>query len=821
VSQTLISNRYPQVLGAMRRVFKDVGGVGGRASAHSLGLAPQDHPGLLVRVAAPHSLPITIALFAAAFVVLAWPWLSGAVTIPWDAKSQFFPALQFLSTSIARGEWPWWSPNVFAGWPMIADPQSLLCSPLHVAWALLHPAIGLHAFDVLTFAYLFLGGLGIILFFHDRGWHPAGALVAALAFAFGASASARIQHTIQIVSLSYLPVALWLVARALERSSWRTGVAAGVVIGPLAVGRDQVALLSLYVIAGFVLGHWLIGPAPLRRMRASLAAVCAAGLTAFFIAIVPVVLSALLAARSNRPEIDFTSAAAGSLHPVHLLQFVFADLFGAMSPDVEYWAPQSATWDAAWGSPGLFLSQNMGLIYAGALTFAAVMAFGVLRGLAWTREIRFFSIATVLLLLYAVGAYTPAFELMYDALPGVALFRRPADATFVLGALYAVIAGYLVHCWLAEGIPEASARHHVAEIACAVILVAGALWLAHSVVGVSLALVPVLTALAFTAAAVGVLVLARRVNRTAPILATAFIAALMTADLGWNNAPHISTALPPGQFEALAQGTQNETVRLLKAKLGEAAAPDRRDRVELIGIAYHWPNLSLAQDFDHVFGHNPLRLRRFHDATHVGDTVAIPSQRTFSPLYPSYRSAFADLLGVRFVATGVPVEEIDASLHSGDLNLIARTEDAYVYENPRALPRVMLMTDWRIADFDEVVRSGWPALDPARIVLLQHSPSGVAASSSRDGHARLLRYANTEVAIQADAPAQGGVLLLNDVWHPWWRATVDGREAEILKANVIFRSVAVPPGTHIVRFTFHPLTGAWDELMSKFKQGAT
>ena len=97
-----------------------------------------------------------------------------------------------------------------------------------------------------------------------------------------------------------------------------------------------------------------------------------------------------------------------------------------------------------------------------------------------------------------------------------------------------------------------------------------------------------------------------------------------------------------------------------------AAAPDRRDRVELIGIRYHWPNLGLAQGFDHVFGHNPLRLRWFYDATHVGDTVAIPSQRQFSPLYPSYRSAFADLLGVRFIATGVPVEQIDTSLKPGD-----------------------------------------------------------------------------------------------------------------------------------------------------------
>jgi hypothetical protein len=293
----------------------------------------------------------------------------------------------------------------------------------------------------------------------------------------------------------------------------------------------------------------------------------------------------------------------------------------------------------------------------------------------------------------------------------------------------------------------------------------------------------------------------------------------MVVDLGWNNTPHISTALPPEQFDALLQDTHNETVRLLKMKLAEAAAPDRRDRVELIAIDYHWPNLSLAQDFDQVFGHNPLRLRRFYDATHVGDTVAIASQRTFSPLYPSYRSAFADLLGVRFIATGVPVEEIDTSLEPGDLAFIARTKDAYVYENPRALPRVMLMTEWRIADFDEVLRSGWPAVDPREVVLLRGPPAGLPAGVAAAGSARLLRYANRDVTIEVDAPG-GGVLVLNDVWHPWWRATVDGKEAEIMQANVLFRAVVVPRGTHVVHFSFHPLAGAVAEIASKFASSA-
>jgi uncharacterized membrane protein YfhO len=79
------------------------------------------------------------------------------------------------------------------------------------------------------------------------------------------------------------------------------------------------------------------------------------------------------------------------------------------------------------------------------------------------------------------------------------------------------------------------------------------------------------------------------------------------------------------------------------------------------------------------------------------------------------------------------------------------------------------------------------------------------------GAARLTRYTNTEVDIDVEAPS-GGILLLNDVWHPWWRATVDGEPREILKADVIFRAVSVAPGRHMIRFTFRPLVGAFAEI---------
>ncbi len=48
---------------------------------------------------------------------------------------------------------------------------------------------------------------------------------------------------------------------------------------------------------------------------------------------------------------------------------------------------------------------------------------------------------------------------------------------------------------------------------------------------------------------------------------------------------------------------------------------------------------------------------------------------------------------------------------------------------------------------------------------------------------------------------------------------IDGVEADILRANVIFRAVQVPPGKFTVRFTFEPLHGAWKELRAKLRGG--
>jgi hypothetical protein len=63
-------------------------------------------------------------------------------------------------------------------------------------------------------------------------------------------------------------------------------------------------------------------------------------------------------------------------------------------------------------------------------------------------------------------------------------------------------------------------------------------------------------------------------------------------------------------------------------------------------------------------------------------------------------------------------------------------------------------------------------------------------------------------------------VLLNSAWHPWWRATVDAKPTEVLKANVLFRAVQVSAGKHRVRFEFEPIVGAIAEITRPARQSA-
>ncbi len=193
-------------------------------------------------------------------------------------------------------------------------------------------------------AHLLAGGLAVMMIFRDRNWHPAGGLLAALVFAFGASAAWRVQHVGQIASLAFFAIALWLTLRMLQRGSLVAGAVAGFAAGLMMVEPDQVALLGAYVLIGVVVAHWLSGGWP--AFRASLLPGSAAAVVGLGVVALPLLWTWLFAEATTRPAVDLVEAGRGSLHPASLLTAFVADLFGAQDPKVDFWGPYSPHWDA-------------------------------------------------------------------------------------------------------------------------------------------------------------------------------------------------------------------------------------------------------------------------------------------------------------------------------------------------------------------------------------------------------------------------------------------------------------------------------------------
>jgi Bacterial membrane protein YfhO len=70
-----------------------------------------------------------------------------------------------------------------------------------------------------------------------------------------------------------------------------------------------------------------------------------------------------------------------------------------------------------------------------------------------------------------------------------------------------------------------------------------------------------------------------------------------------------------------------------------------------------------------------------------------------------------------------------------------------------------------------------------------------------------------EVKIESSVPGrveaaatstEGGLLVLHDSYYPGWMAEVDGKSTPIRRADLLFRAIEVPPGTHRVTFRFAP-----------------
>ncbi|MCA1568432.1 MAG: YfhO family protein [Acidobacteria bacterium] len=136
--------------------------------------------------------------------------------------------------------------------------------------------------------------------------------------------------------------------------------------------------------------------------------------------------------------------------------------------------------------------------------------------------------------------------------------------------------------------------------------------------------------------------------------------------------------------------------------------------------------------------------------------------------------------------------------------------EASVYENLRARPRawlvgkVLTVTEEAAlgALHSSRLADGSP-FDPAQVALVEEPLDFTPQAPDGDATARVTHLSDgrMEVETRANAPA---FLVTSDVFYPGWQATIDGAPARLVRADYALRGLAVPAGTHTVRFEFRP-----------------
>jgi hypothetical protein len=748
-------------------------------------------------------------------------WLRDLV-IPWDAKNHFYPMIRYLAQQIHNGEWPFWNPYHFAGHPAIADPQSLIFTPTLSFLALFSQAPSMRAFDLATLAHLLVGGSGIIGLCRRRGWHPAAALFAAVIYGLGGSATARLQHVGIIVSYGLFPIAWLLLESALARRSFVRAIGFGLVGGLLAIDRDQLAYLCCLTLLAIVAIEAGRAEDPWRWLRERLPVLATMAATGAALLAVPVVLTLQFLADSNRPEFSYTFAANSSLHPTSLATLLFPNVFGNLNWAYNYWGPGPHTIQGGpWNDPAIS--------YLGIGTIPAVLI--LWHGLAGrrllAREARFFAIWLALGLVYALGRYTPVFKLLFEALPGVDLYRRPADATFIVNIALSLCAGYLLHRQITEGAPpwRSIVRNWRGLLASAAVValiagaIAAAVYFGDRADKLGFAWRQMAIALALALFCIGALWQASARPRPRLVLA-ALVVLVASGELVWRNAASALSGEPAGRYAVFADlpPDQLRGLQVLRAEIAERQRRGERPRVEILGLGGAWRNAAMVFQLEDTVGYNALRISDYERAVGSGENAVDLTLRNFPGTFRNYRSNLAALLGLEYLVLDRPLDKLPANFPKLDARVIYASPSMHIYRLNDPAPRTYLATRVEPVDTEEAIDDGdLPNFDRANAVLIAYRDLGRLKGDygqygdqpdtpiATGEQVRISRYRASAVAIDIDTP-RPGILVLHDPYYPGWQVTVNGIRQPLLHANLLFRGVEVPAGRSHVEFSFEPLS---------------
>ncbi len=349
---------------------------------------------------------LLLALTLLHFAPLAF---SGLILARGDTFNYFYPWWTARNAALMAGQVPLWSPDIFMGVPLLANPQPGTFYPLNWPLVPLAAPEGVRL-SVLLHVFLALWGM-YCLARHRLTAMPA--LAAALLFGLGGFVGAHVEQINQLQGMAWLPWLLLWLTRALrgERRS-RLLLAAGLALQFLS-GHTQTSFISGAGLALVALLTILLSTAPGRARRV---------LRALLLLLLAAAMALLLTLPQLLPTLELSSQSqrSGGLPPGDVLSFSFSPLVAGRG----------------------LLPGYEGLLFGEFVAYSGVIGLGLallVLLLPWRaalhRERLLWGMLALCGLLLALGEFNPAWKLLAQ-LPGFNLFRVPARwlLLFALGS---------------------------------------------------------------------------------------------------------------------------------------------------------------------------------------------------------------------------------------------------------------------------------------------------------------------------------------------------------------------------------------------------
>lgn len=152
-----------------------------------------------------------------------------------------------------------------------------------------------------------------------------------------------------------------------------------------------------------------------------------------------------------------------------------------------------------------------------------------------------------------------------------------------------------------------------------------------------------------------------------------------------------------------------------------------------------------------------------------------------------------NLSGVRYLLSRSKVDKE----YEGVSLVYTNGTNFYLYENKKAAPYYFLAKQIiRSDDLEDVIKYG---KNGAVLPLNQDMVSSLSVTGN--GQVELKKMTQDELMFEYNTTAPEFLVVL-DAWHPNWRAEIDGKPVQIIKANRVFKGIALAPGKHSLRMYF-------------------